>query len=112
MVLNAGSNPVNFNITNSIVANVPRPSGTVKPELISATAASTKIVFSNSNYFNLTNGSGTALTFPATNITMVNNNTINLGWTTTTFDFTLPANSVLRTVSSDGVAIGDPRWTY
>ncbi|OQP61247.1 hypothetical protein A3860_05920 [Niastella vici] len=111
-ILNAGSNPIKLNITNSIVANIPKASATVKPELINATGAGTAVVFSNSNYFNLTNGSGTASTFPATNITMVGNNNINLGWTTTTVDFTLPANSVLRTVSSAGGAIGDPRWTY
>jgi hypothetical protein len=113
-ILNAGSNPVKFNIINSIVANIPRPAGTVKNEAMNATGAGTAIVFSNNNTFNLTNGAATpaALTFPATGITMVNNNTINLGWTTTTTNFTLPANSVLRTVSTDGVAIGDPRWTY
>lgn len=111
-IMNAGSNPIKLNITNSIVANVPRPGGTVKTEAINATGAGTGIVFSNNNYFNFTNGSGTALTFPATNITMVGNNTLNLGWTTSTTDFTLPANSVLRTVSSTGGAIGDPRWTY
>jgi len=113
-IMNAGSNPVKFNITNSIVANIPRTGATVKTEAISATGAGTAIVFSNSNYFNLTNGAATpvALTFPTTNITMVGNNNLNLGWTTTTVDFTLPANSVLRTVSSAGGAIGDPRWAY
>jgi hypothetical protein len=111
-IMNAGSNPVTLNITNSIVANVPRPGGTVKTEAINATGVGTGIVFSNNNYFNFTNGSGTALTFPSTSITMVGNNTTDLGWTTSTTDFTLPANSVLRTVSSAGGAIGDPRWTY
>lgn len=112
---NAGSNPIKLNITNSIVANIPRPSATVKPEAINATGTGTAIVFSNNNTFNLTNGAaGTPvpLTFPTTNITMVGNNNINLGWTTATTDFTLPANSILRTVSSAGGAIGDPRWTY
>jgi hypothetical protein len=113
-LLNAGSNPIKFNVTNSIVANIPRPGATVKTEAISATGAGTAIVFSNSNYFNLTNGAETpvSLTFPTPNITMVGNNNLNLGWTTTTVDFTLPANSVLRTVSSAGGAIGDPRWAY
>lgn len=113
-LLNAGSNPVKFNITNSIVANIPRPSGTVNTAAINATGAGTAIVFSNNNTFNLTNGAATpaALTWPTTNITQVGNNNINLSWTTSTTDFTLPANSVLRTVSSAGGAIGDPRWTY
>jgi hypothetical protein len=113
-LMNAGSNPIKFNITNSIVANIPRPAGTVNVSAINATGAGTAIVFSNNNTFNLTNGAATPLplTFPTTNITMVGNNSINLGWTTATTDFTLPANSVLRTVSSAGGAIGDPRWAY
>jgi hypothetical protein len=111
-LLNAGSNPVKFNITNSIVANIPRTGATVKTELMNATGATTAIVFSNSNYFNLTNGTTTASTFPTSKITMVGNNNINLGWTTSTTDFTLPVNSELRTVSSAGGAIGDPRWVY
>lgn len=114
VLLNAGSNPVKFNITNSIVANIPRPGGTVKNEAINATGTGTAITFSNTNTFNFTNGAATpaALTFPTTNITMVGNNTLDLGWTNTTTNFTLPANSLLRTVSSAGGAIGDPRWTY
>jgi hypothetical protein len=111
-LLNAGSNPVKFNMTNSIVANIPRTGATVKTELMNATGATTAIVFSNSNYFNLTNGTTTASTFPTSKITMVGNNNINLGWTTSTTDFTLPVNSELRTVSSAGGAIGDPRWVY
>lgn len=113
-IANAGSNPVKLNITNSIIANIPRPAGTVNTAAINATGAGTAIVFSNNNTFNLTNGAATpvALTFPTTNITMVGNNTISLGWTSTTTDFTLPANSVLRTVSSAGGAIGDQRWSY
>lgn len=113
-IMNAGSNPVKLNITNSIVANIPRPGGTVNTAAINATGAGTGIVFSNNNTFNLTNGAATpaVLTLPATNITQVGNQHIDLGWTTGTTDFTLPAGSVLRTVSSAGGAIGDPRWTY
>lgn len=113
-IMNAGSNPVKLNITNSIVANIPRPGGTVNTAAINATGAGTGIVFSNNNTFNLTNGAATpaVLTLPTTNITQVGNQNIDLGWTTGTIDFTLPAGSVLRTVSSAGGAIGDPRWAY
>lgn len=113
-IMNAGSNPVKLNITNSIIANIPRPGGTVNTAAINATGAGTGIVFSNNNTFNLTNGAATpvTLTWPTTNITQVGNQTIDLGWTTGTTDFTLPAGSVLRTVSSAGSAIGDSRWTY
>jgi hypothetical protein len=112
--MNAGSNSVKLNITNSIVANIPRPGGTVNTSAINATGAGTGIVFSNNNTFNLTNGAASAavLTLPTTNITQVGNQTIDLGWTAGTTDFTLPAGSILRTVSSAGGAIGDPRWTY
>jgi hypothetical protein len=112
VLMDANANPVTFNITNSIIANIPRPAGSVQGVAIRASGAGTSITFSNNNTFNLTNGTTTALTMPTANITQVGNNTIQLGWTATTTDFTLPLNSVLRTVSNTGTAIGDPRWTY
>lgn len=48
-IMNAGSNPVKLNITNSIVANIPRPGGTVNTSAINATGAGMGIVFSNNN---------------------------------------------------------------
>jgi len=48
----------------------------------------------------------------ATNTTVQSsaNTTTDLGWTATTTSFTLPAGSALRTASTTGGAIGDPRW--
>lgn len=112
VLMDANANPVSFSITNSIIGNIPRPSGAVQGVMIRASGAGTALTFSNNNTFNLTNGSAAALTLPTTNITQVGNQAVNLGWTATTTDFTLPANSVLRTVSNVGTAIGDPRWTY
>lgn len=112
VLISAGANPVKFNMTNSIIANVPRPSGTVNDLAVGATAAESFTVFSNNNTFNFNNAAGVPLKFPATNITQIGNQSVNLNWTATTTDFTLPQGSVLRTVSSAGTAIGDPRWSY
>jgi len=70
------------------------------------------MVFSYNNTFNFTNGTGTTLTLPTTNTSQAGNQTIALGWVVTTTDFTLPANSPLRTASAASAPIGDPRWTY
>jgi len=113
VLLSAGANPVKFNLTNSIIANVPRSAtSTVNDLAISATSAESFTVFSNNNIFNFNNAAGAPLKFPTTNITQIGNQSINLGWTESTTDFTLPVGSVLHTVSNVGTAIGDPRWTY
>ncbi|QEC45054.1 fibronectin type III domain-containing protein [Pseudobacter ginsenosidimutans] len=111
VLMDAGSNPVNFNFTNSIIANTPLPSQTVSNLAVRATGANTVIVFNNNNSFNFKNGADVELSFPA-GTTMVGNHKIDLGWTAATQDFTLPAGHLLRTVSSAGSAIGDPRWSY
>ena len=112
VLLDANANPVKFNVTNSIIANTPRPSGSVNGVAIRASGAGTTIVFSNNNTFNFTNGTGTTLTLPTANTSQANNQSIALGWTTSTVNFTLPAASPLRTASNAGTPIGDPRWTY
>ncbi len=110
-LLDASANPIRFTIQNSIMANTPK-SGTVNAAAIRATGAGNTLAISNSNYFNLSSAltGGTALNFGTAALT--SNQTINLGWTPTTTDFTLPAASPLRTAGSTGGAIGDPRWTY
>lgn len=114
VLMDANANPVKLNITNSIIANVPRPSGTVNAVALRSNGVGAATVFSSNNTFNFTNGAASpvALTFPTTNITTIGNQTISLGWTATTTDFTLPATSPLRTASNVSTAIGDPRWTY
>jgi hypothetical protein len=110
-LLDASANPIRFTIQNSILANTPK-SGTVNAAAIRATGAGSTLAISNSNYFNLSSAltGGTALTFGTA--TLTSNQTLNLGWTATTTDFTLPAASALRTAGNNGGAIGDPRWTY
>jgi len=112
VLLDANANPVKFNVTNSIIANTPRPAGSVNGVAIRASGAGTTIVFSNNNTFNFTNGTGTTLTLPTANTSQANNQSVALGWTTSTVNFTLPAASPLRTASNAGTPIGDPRWTY
>ncbi|MDF3078156.1 MAG: hypothetical protein K0S09_2045 [Sphingobacteriaceae bacterium] len=110
-LLDASANPISFTIQNSIIANTPK-SGTVNAAALRATGAGSTLVIANSDYFNLntTPSGGTALTFSTA--TLTNDQTIDLGWTAATTDFTLPATSPLRTASSTGGPIGDPRWTF
>ena len=110
-LLDANANPISFIIQNSIVANTPK-SGTVNAAAIRGTGAGSTLRISNSNYFNLSSAltGGTALTFGTA--TLASNQSVNIGWTATTTDFTLPVGSVLRTAGSAGGPIGDPRWTY
>lgn len=104
LFLTAGSNPVSFSMKNSIIANTPK-AGLI-PGLVNATSTTT---ISYNNSFNLTDGSNGNLVFPAS---AIGAKTINLGWTATTTNFKLAADSPLLTASSSGGAIGDPRWTY
>lgn len=102
-------NTANLTISNSIIANSPMTGQTAGTSLYRGT--NTTATMHNTNYFGLTDGAAppTSLTFPAS-ITQSAITTVDLGWTQTTNDFTLPAGSPLRTASSTGGAIGDPRW--
>jgi hypothetical protein len=108
VILDANTNPVTFTMQNSIIANVPRVAG-VAAAAIRASVGT--VSFNNNDVFKFvtTLGGTTAVTLPAT---ATNNRTTDLGWNATTTDFTLPATSDLRTFSTTGAAIGDPRWTY
>jgi len=110
-LLDANANPINFSIQNSILANTPR-SGTINASAIRASGAGSSLSISNTNLYNLQSAltGGTALTHAAA--TLTNNQAIALTWVSTTTDFTLPVTSPLRTASSTGTAIGDPRWAF
>lgn len=109
--VDANANPVIITISNSIISNTPMPGSTSGTALMRATAATANMSYCNT--FNLTNGASPAVaaTFPAI-VTMQNNKTIDAGWTGTSSDFTLPAGSELRTSSSSGGPVGDPRWAF
>lgn len=106
-------NGSNFDLTirNSILANSPYPGETCQPAAIRSGSGAT-MLYANNNSFNLTSGGATpaALTFPAL-VVMQDNLAIDLGWTDATVDFSLPPASALRTASSTGGPIGDPRWS-
>jgi hypothetical protein len=115
VLIDANTNPITFTMQNSILANSPRTGATVANQVFRGTSTSSSINFSYNNTFKLSNGAVTpaALTYPSYSyLTMTSNRTIDLGWTTTTTDFTLPANSELRTGGKTGGVIGDPRWAY
>jgi len=109
VLLDANANPVDFTLRNSIIANIPKAGQTTGTNAFRASNASSTIIITNNNMFNLTNGAST----PAPIVFAVapqNNRTIDLGWTPTTNVFTLPPGSELRTASTTGDPIGDPRW--
>lgn len=110
-LLDANANPVNFTLTNSIVANTPK-SGTVQAAALRSSGSGVTTVISYTNMFNLSSGTA-PLTFPAT-VTQTSNYSIDLGWSSATVPpaFQLPVGSPLRTASNTSTAIGDPRWTY
>lgn len=103
---------IKFNFSNNILANVPRVGGVISNTNLVRIASTTSASLSFNNFYNLTNGNAAELqnlVIP-TGVSNSNNQTQNLNWTSTTTDFTLPANSPLRSASSTGGAIGDPRW--
>ena len=111
-IFDGNTNPVDFTLRNSIIANAPISGQTLGAAAFRANGTGSTITITNNNMFKLTNGASPAvdLTFP-TNASPANNKTIDLGWTGSTVDFTLPAGSELRTHSTSGGPIGDPRWT-
>ncbi|MCR6722362.1 MAG: DUF5123 domain-containing protein [Chitinophagaceae bacterium] len=103
------TNQATVTVTNSIIANTPMSGQTTGTALIRG--GNTTGLMANNNSFNLSDGAATPteLTWPSL-LTLSSNTTINLGWTDATNDFTLPAGSPLRTGSTTGGVVGDPRW--
>jgi hypothetical protein len=110
LLLDANTNPVSFTLQNSILGNSPMAGQQFGTSALRASGAGTDIMIRNNNMFNLTNGATPAvdLTFPS-NATPTAQKTIVLSnWTNTTFE--VPADSELKTASTTGGPIGDPRW--
>ena len=110
ILMDANANPISFTMQNSIMANTPREA-TVGTSLLRAATTGSDVVVRNSNFFKLTTGATpeVAQTFPSY-VQQSSVQTVDLGWTKTTTAFDLPAASPLRTASTTGGAIGDPRW--
>jgi len=111
VLVDGNSNPLQVTVQNNIIANTPK-TGNTAAGLLRGSSASSTFSFTNNNTFGLNNGSGGTILIGATNTTVQSsaNTTTDLGWTATTTSFTLPAGSALRTASTTGGAIGDPRW--
>ncbi|WP_161629734.1 MULTISPECIES: DUF4957 domain-containing protein [Rhodonellum] len=110
--LDANNNEVDFQMSNSILNNMPLDGNTVGASLLRA-GSSGQVSISNSNLFNLnTGGADSAPLSIADYVTLPNVTNVDLGWTSATVDLTLPAASPLRTAATNGGPIGDPRWAF
>lgn len=109
ILLDANANVVNFTMQNSIIANTPKAGQSVGSSVLRAGSGSV-IRFVHNNYFNLNGGDPLApLIFPDY-VQQANNLTVDLGWTNATNNFTLPADSPVRSGGTNGGPLGDPRW--
>lgn len=106
IIVDANSNAVTFTMQNSIIANTPRDGQTVGTNGIKGGGT---LKFNNNNYFNLNTGDGNTVAI-GSSVSMADNKTVDLGWTTATTSFTLPTSSELRTAGTQMDPIGDPRW--
>lgn len=111
ILVDANANLLSLTMTNNILANTPKAGGAVGANAIRASNAGNDMKFTNNDTFKFVGGSPTTapLAFPAA-VQQSGNKTTDLGWTATTTDFSIPAGSDLRTASTTGGAIGDPRW--
>lgn len=97
--------PVNITLQNSIIANTPKVAEGLNANLYRVGTGQS--IFNSVYTYNLVNGVDPfaplvtpGQTFPVAPIT----------WTHATTDFTLPTDSPLRTASTTGGPVGDPRW--
>ncbi|MCH7413894.1 DUF4957 domain-containing protein [Belliella sp. R4-6] len=112
VLLDCNNNLVEFTMRNSILNSMPFEGQTVGVRLIRANPDS-QIVLSHTNMFNLTTGGAEpeALTLQ-TYVQTSNILNVDLGWNSRTTNLTLPAATPLRTASTTGGPIGDPRWAF
>lgn len=113
LLFDANANQVNYSLTNSILANTPM-SGTLKTAAFRATAVGNKMIFYRNNYFKFASAVG-GFELVLTGLDQVANISEDLGWTSSTTNFSLtplPASHAVFTASSSGSTIGDPRWAY
>jgi len=108
-LVDLNANVANLTFRNSIIANIPLDGQTVGDNLMRVGSATARVT--HCNIFNLSNGAATPkeLSFPGT-VALENNKAINLGWTGSTTDFTLPPGHELRTSANNGGPVGDPKW--
>jgi hypothetical protein len=114
LFIDAVANKISYTLKNSILANSPQ-TGTINGTAFRSTGATT-LSFANCNYFKMySNSTGTLLPLIFTGLNQTDFNTIDLGWTAATTNFSLasqPATSKIFSMSSSGSTVGDPRWAY
>lgn len=111
ILVDANANPIKVTATNNIIANAPRNASS--QGLFRGTGAGSAFTFTNNNTFGLLiapGGTVLPVSNASTTVQTGANTNVELGWTSATTNFTLPAGSALRTASTTGGAIGDPRW--
>ncbi|MFC2186242.1 hypothetical protein ACFCT7_02915 [Fulvivirgaceae bacterium LMO-SS25] len=113
VLLDANNNEIDFEMTNSIINNIPMPGTTVGSRLIRANNSNARVMLANCNLFNLTTGGAEPEPLSIYEyVILMNNLAVDLGWTAEQSDLTLPAGSPLRNASSIGGPIGDLRWAF
>ena len=113
LLLDAKTNLVNYNLSNSILANTPI-TGSLNNAAFRSTGAGNVLTFAHNNYFKFAATVG-GFDLVLTGLLQSNNYTTDLGWLPSTTNFTLstqPSNSPVFTASSNNGTIGDPRWAY
>jgi len=113
LLLDAKANLVNYNLSNSILANTPI-SGSLNNAAFRSTGAGNILTFAHNNYFKFSASVG-GFDLVLTELLQSNNYTSDLGWVPSTTNFslsTLPSTSSVLTASSNNGTIGDPRWAY
>ncbi len=114
LLFDANANQVNYTLSNSILANTPMGTGTVKTAAYRGGAAGNKLIFSNNNYFKFASSVG-GFDLVLTGLEQTDNIIDDLGWTPSTTSFSLvnvPATDPIFSSSLSGGTIGDPRWAY
>jgi len=113
VLLDANNNEIDFEMTNSIINNMPMPGSTVGSRLIRAGNANARVLLANCNLFNLTTGGGSPQPITILDyVIQMNNQAVDLGWSADQSNLTLPAGSPLRSASTTGGPIGDLRWAF
>lgn len=123
LIFDANATDVNLSVTNNIFANAPYPgSATRRTTILRANGENSSLEFSYNNRFNVTTGdsetvypaeelaNNTPLEIPGSVGVVEGDQNVELPWTFDATSFSLPADSPLRTASSTGGPIGDPRW--
>ena len=114
LLIDALSNKISYTLRNSILANSPQV-GSINGTAFRCTGAGSTLDFLNNNYFQLNSTFGATTPVILTGLNQVSCISANLGWTSTTTNFSLASlasGNPVFTESTSGNTVGDPRWAY